>query len=417
LNDSSREGVIASLPPGTFSGLFQAIDGLRNRRAFAAMLGCMVIGVLVAGIFSLLATRLGFVLAFLGGLSMFVASATGISAAGVLLMDQARGVPSRALTDAVVYGLMCIPKFILLALTLFVVAVVVFIALAIVYLVCKIPVLGPILFVVVFPLSVVIAGLTLCGLFLCMFLALPAIWEGAPILRAITQALAIARTRLAECLLMLTVVGVLASAVGFIVFGVLFTGLVPAVTMAASIFGGDALGSMLGTMHSLSDASDEGSYGLAAGIGGMLLWSLTGSLVSLVYLLGLNIVYLRVTEGLDVSATEDALKARLDIAKRQATEFGQRAKDAAERAREQARQSAAAAQASANPANRPVDPAVAESITGPTPAPPPLISDRPAREAPPDSTSPAVAKALTCPHCLSAVARDDVYCGVCGYKL
>ena len=415
MSDSSRKGVIAGLPPGTFPSLLRAVDGLHNLRAFVAMLGCMVIGVLAAGIFSLLATHLGFVFGFLGGLAMLIASATGINAAGVLLMDQARGVPSRGLPDAVSYGLMCIPKFILLSLTLLAVAAVVFVGIAIAYLVCKIPVLGPVLFVVVFPLSVVIAGLTLCGLVFCMFLSLPAIWEDAPILRAITQALAIARSRLVESLLMLVVVGLLASLVGIIAFGVLFTGLVPTVTMAASFFGGESLGSMFGAMNAAGDMRDGGSYGLAAGIGGMLLWALTGTLLSLVYLLGLNIVFLRVTEDLDVDATEDVLKARLEEARRQATDLGQKAREAAERARDQARQSAASAQASGvaamKPPEQPIDPAPS------TPAPPPLIAERPAREAPPESTTPAVAKTLTCPHCLSAVSKEDVYCGVCGVKL
>ena len=411
----SQPGTIGGLSPGAFASLFQAIDGLRNRRALVAMLGCMVVGVLVAGLFTLMAARLGFFMGFLGGLFLFVAAATGINAAGVLLMDQARSVPSRPLTDAVVYGLMCIPKFIALALALLLVAIAVFIVLAIVYLVCKIPVLGPMLFVVAFPLSVVIAGVTLCGLFLCMFLALPAIWEGDTITRAIAQTLAIARSRLVEAILLLAVVGLLAGVVGFIVFSVLFTGLMPAIGLSASVLGGDGLYSMLGMMrHGSTDfgGADGGSggaagYAIAAGIGAGLLWALAGSLVSLVYLLGLNLVYLRVTEGLDVGATEAALKARFDDAKRQAADLGQKARDAAERAREQARQSAAAAAAAVN---KPAPP------TEPLPAPPPPITSG-GRELPPGSTTPAVAKTLTCPQCLSSVGQDDVFCGVCGYRL
>ena len=424
----SNPGAIGGLSPDTFSSLFQAINGLRNRRALFAMLGCMVVGVLIAGLFSLMASRAGFFMAFLGGLAMFIAGATGINAAGVLLMDQARGVPPRPLMDAVVYGLMCIPKFILLALSLLLVAVAVFIVLAIVYVVCKIPVLGPILFVVVFPLSVLISGLTLCGLFLCMFLALPAIWEGATIARAITQTLAIARSRLVESILLLAVVGLLAGVVGFIVFSVLFSGLMPTIGLSASILGSDGLGGMMGVMRHGGDAfggtsglgSDGGGsvgvggagYAIAASIGAGLLWALAGSLVSLVYLLGLNLVYLRVTEGLDVGATEAALKARLDDAKRQAVDLGQKAREAGERARTQARQSAAAAQASVA--------AAAAAVTAPAeppPAPSPHETGMPLREAPTGSTTPAVAKALTCPQCLSAVGKDDMFCGVCGAKL
>ena len=131
---------VGGLSPDAFSSMFQAVNGLRNRRALIAMVGCMFVGVLVFGLCSFMATRMGFLMAFLGGLFLFVASATGVNAAGVLLMDQAKGVPSRGLADAIVYGLMCIPKFILLGLALFAVSLVVFIAIAIVFFVCKIPV-------------------------------------------------------------------------------------------------------------------------------------------------------------------------------------------------------------------------------------------------------------------------------------
>ena len=420
-NGDTSGNTIGGLSPDAFSSLFQSVNGLRNRRALLAMLGCMVIGVLVAGFFSLLAGRLGFVMALLGFAAMFVASATGINAAGVLLKEQARGVPLRPLKDAMVWGLICVPKFIGLALTLFLVAVAVFIVLAIVYFVCKIPVLGPILFVAVFPLSVVISGITLCGLLLCMFLALPAIWEGATITRAITQVLAIARARLVEASVLLAVVGLLAGVVGFIVFSVLFSGLMPAVGMSAAVLGGDGPGALLGAMQQRGEdfggmgggAGPGGSYAIAAGIGAGLLWALAGSLLSLVYLLGLNIVYLRVTEGLDVGATEAALKVRLDDAKRGAAGLGQKAKQVAERARDQARQSAAAVQAAAASAATAVS-----KPPEPPPAPPPQAVAPPTpRSAPHDSTTPAVAKALTCPQCLSAVGRDDMFCGVCGYRL
>lgn len=401
---------IGGLSTDAFSSMFQAISGLRNRRALFAMLGCLFAGILVAGLFSFLAMRMGFFMAFLGGLVLFVASATGVNAAGVLLMDQAKGVPARSLPDAVMYGLLCIPKFILLGLALLLVSLVVFIAIALVYLVCKIPFIGPILFVLVFPLSVVISGLTLCGLFQCLFLALPAIWEGSTITHAIAQALAIVRSRLVESMLLLTVVGFLAMGVGFIVFGVLIAGLIPSTGMMAGILGGDGFGSMMGLLrgfggesgggYSGSRGGGGGGYAIAAGIGGGLLWALSASLVSLVYLLGLNLVYLRVTEGLDVGATEAAMKAGLNETKRRAAELSQKAKEAAERAREQARQSSAAAQAGAatmNPA-----------------APPPAAMAPPAYSAAPSA---AAAVAKPCPKCLAPTSGDDLFCGVCGTRL
>lgn len=399
---------IGGLSTDAFSSMFQAISGLRNRRALFAMLGCLFVGILVAGLFSMLAMRWGFFMAFLGGLVLFIASATGVNAAGVLLMDQAKGVPARSLPDAVVYGMMCIPKFIALGLALLLVSLAVFIVIALVYLVCKIPFLGPILFVVVFPLSVVISGLTLCGLFQCLFLALPAIWEGSTITHAIAQALAIVRSRLVESMLLLTVVGFLAMGVGFIVFGVLITGLIPTTGMMAGILGGDGFASMMGLVRGFggeygdgyggSRGGGGGGYAIAAGIGGGLLWALSASLVSLVYLLGLSLVYLRVTEGLDVGATEAAMKAGLDETRRRAAELSQKAKEAAERARDQARQSAAAAPASA-PSTNPA-------------APPPAAMAPPAYSAPPTAV---VVK--PCPKCLAPTNPDDLFCGVCGTRL
>ena len=406
---ANAAGSIGGLSTDAFSSMFQAISGLRNRRALLAMLGCLFAGILVAGLFSFMAARMGFFFAFLGALTLFVAGATGVNAAGLLLMDQAKGVPARSLRDAVMGGLLCIPKFIALGLALLLVSLVVFVAVALVYLVCKIPFLGPILFVLVFPLSVVVLGLTLCGLFQCLFLALPAIWEGSSIKHAIAKALSIVRSRLVESMLLLTVVGFLALGVGFIVFGVLITGLIPSAGMTAGILGGDALGSVFGMVRGFG--IDQGGYGgelggsgvgyvAAAGIGGGLLWALAASLVSLVYLLGLNLVYLRVTEGLDVGATEAAMQAGFDDAKRRAAELSQKAKDAAERAR----QSAAATQASA---------AADATATSATKAAPPAYSPAPPVNAPPASA----ATTTPCPQCTAPVGPDDLFCGVCGFKL
>ena len=161
-------------------------------------------------------------------------------------------------------------------------------------------------------------------------------------------------------------------------------------------------------MRGRGDFAMEGGYGgssisgagyaVAAGVGGGLLWALAWSLLSLVNLLGLNLVYLRVTEGLDSGAAEAALQAGLDEAKRQAAELGQKAKDAADRAREQAKQAAApkAADVPAPPitpaATPPAAPAAASVPT------PPIVS-------------------LTCPQCHAAVGHDDGFCGTCGHKL
>ena len=399
-------GRVGGLSPDAISSLFQAIGGLRNRRALLAMATCLIAAVLIGGLSAFALGRTGGFGALLTMLVVLVAVYTGINAAGMLLMDQARGVPLRGLVDALVYGLLCIPKVIVLGIAFFLVALAVFIVLAIVFFVCKIPALGPVLFTVVFPAAVVIAGITVSGLALCMFLALPAIWEGATITRAIAQSLAIVRSRLVETFVLMVIVGFLSFFVGLIVFGVLFSGLFPTLGLSASILGGGGgsmeygggmrggmggMGPLGGLMGMMSGGG--GAYAVAGGIGGGVLWAIAATLVSQVWLLGLNLVYLRVSEGLDAKATEDALAHGLAEARRKSAEMAQKAKEAAERAREQARQHAAAAT---------------------TPAAPPMAAP-PVAAAP--IAPPMAPMAMACPKCRAAITTDDLFCGACGHRL
>jgi hypothetical protein len=333
---------------------------------------------------------LGGVGALLGGLVSMVVIWTGVNAAGVLLMDQAKGVPPRGIVDALVYGLMCIPKVFALGLVFFAVALAVFIVIALIYVVCKIPVLGPLLYTVAFPLSVVVAGVTIFGLFVCMFLALPAIWEGAGIMSAVAQSLAIARQRIVETLLMMAFVWLLSFIVGMIVFGVLGMGMIPSVSMSAWILGagGGGLGGLMGAMQGYGGG---GGHAIAGSIGSGVLFAIAATLVSQVYLLGQNIVYLRVSEGLDASATRQALQQKIDEARKRAADMGQKAREAAERAREQGRQSAAP----------PVAPAG------------PLDSTLPSAH----MAAPPAPAALACPACHATVTPEDVFCQSCGHRL
>ncbi|MBV9891645.1 MAG: hypothetical protein JO090_12260 [Rhizobacter sp.] len=463
----------AGLPGQAFSNLLQAVGGLRNRRAVVAMLGCTFVGVLVAGLLLVMTPMLAFLAGLLAAIVWFVAIATGINAAGLLQMDHARGISPRSTADALVYGLMCIPKLIVLALAFLAVEIAVFVVIAILLLICKIPLLGPVLFTVVFPASVVVAGLTIVGLFICLVLSLPAIWQGASISRALAQTLAIVRGRLVEAVLLLVLVGFIGLAVGLIVFGVFFAGLIPTVGMSYLIVGLGGLG--VESITAMSQGGD--AHAIAGLVGGELLWAVAASLVSQVYLLGLSIVYLRVTEGLDVASAEESLRATLDDAKRRTSELGEKARQATQRGDGPAGAAAAAGaagaaasaappayapppafaaarsrtfegDASASPALHlgeqtvlpaavrasdpdialPFDdlPGVTEPTTGVqsdwTPLPPPAPPAAPpaAGAVPPAAQLPPAAPlppTTTCPQCLSTVAPEDAFCGVCGYRL
>ena len=452
------------------TSLFGAINGLRNRRALIAMMACLVGGVVVF----VLLSAMGAFMSFIGALIYMVAAFTGINAAGLLHMDDARGISPRSTVDALVYGLMCIPKLIALAILLFLVELAVFLVIAILLFICKIPFLGPVLFAVVFPVSVVVAGITVLGLFLCMLLSLPAIWQGASIMRALSQTLAIARSRIVEAILLLAVIWLLAGIVAVIVFGVLFSGLIPTGALSASILNLGGIGSMMGGMGGMgmggmgSMGGGGVGHGIAAGLGVAVLFAIAGSLVAQVYLLGLCLVYLRVTEGLDLSATEAALRQKLEEARSRAGDLGEKARAAANRATAPsppaatqpppydppapvqppsypAGMAAGAAFAAAPPPppppayappayapptyvppSQPPVPAAStdidlsfDDVPPPTtvpPSPAPPAYSPPAYVAPP-AAAPAAPAASTCPQCLSAVTSDDVFCGVCGYRL
>ena len=330
-SDPAPAALPAGISASAFSSLFQAVNGLRNRAALGALVGCTVVGVLVAGLLMAMSGALGFLAGLLALAVFVVAIGTGVNAAGLLHMDSARGVAPRSMVDALVYGLMCIPKLIVLGLALVAVEIAVFIVLAIVLFICKIPFLGPLLFTVVFPVSVVIAGITVCGLFLCLVLSLPAIWQGATITRALAQTLTIARTRLIEAVLLLVFVAFLSFAIAMVVFGVLGVGLGPTLGLSASIVGGgmEGMGSVMGLMQ--GGGCGGGGQVIAGFIGSAVLWAVATSLVNQVSLLGLCLVYLRVTEGLDPAAAEAALHGGLAEARRRAAGLGEKARAATNR--------------------------------------------------------------------------------------
>ena len=471
-SDIATEVAPAGLSGQAFSSLFQAVAGLRNRRALLAMLGCMFVGVIVGGLLVAMTGTLGMFAGLLATLVWVVAIGTGVNAAGLLQMDHARGISPRSTADALVYGLMCIPKLVVLGLIFVAVEIAVSVVVAVLLFLCKIPFLGPLLFVVVFPVSVVVAGVTLVGLFLCMVLSLPAIWQGASITRALAQTFAIVRSRLLEAVLLLIFVGFLSFAVAAIIFGVLGFGLMPTLAMSMSIVGFGSFG--MESMMAMSQGGAGAGHAIAGAIGGALLWAVAASLVGQVYLLGLSLVYLRVTEGLDLTASEEALRATFDDARRRTAELGEKARQVAQRDAARtgeatdAATGAAAGAAAATTASAPVynpppayspppefrsttaaafssgdepttmaptqhdtptggpdielpfeepargAPAVPSYAAPPAWTPPPAVAAPSIAPLPPAAPLPAP---TTCAQCLSPVAPEDVFCGVCGYRL
>lgn len=386
--------------------MFQAVAGLRNLRAAAAMLSCFTLSVVVAGLIWMLFGR-GLGAASLGVLAAAFLIASGIHAGGLLLMDQAKQAPLRSLTEAIVQGMWCVPRSIVLVLGLTLAVVAVYLLMALLFFVCKMPGLGPLLYAVVFPVSVVLAGLTFTGLFMGMMIALAAMWDGATVASAFGKAFVVLRTRLIETVLLSFVVLLLAGFVFSFVGGVLMTGFLPAVGMSATMLGAaPQMFSSMGAAMMGMGGGGLGGYALAGSFGGGLLFALTMTLVFQVWLLGINLVFLKVTQGLDASQTEAALQSGLAQVRRKAAEMGSMARQAAENTRAQAAQAMEKAK-TASPAAKAV--AVAPAL-----ASAPVPTDAPASPADKGQSPPS---AHTCPACAADIAAEDAFCGACGQRL
>lgn len=405
-SDEANRYARKAISADALSSLFQAIAGLRNLRAATAMLTCFALSVLIPGLLWVVFGK-GAVAAALGVLTAAFLIASGMHAGGLLLMDQARQVPMRSITDAIILGMWCVPKFIVLCIALVLAAVVVYVFLALLFFICKMPWLGPILYAFVFPLSVVVAGLTFTALTMGSMIALAAIWDGATVGEAFVKALAVLRARLVETVLMSFVVAVLAGFVFFLVGGVLFSGFLPAVGLSASVVGAspNMFASIGDSLMGMGGRGAGSGYLMASGLGSGLLFALTMTLVFQVWLLGINMMYLRVTNGLDASATERALQSGLAEARRRAADIGNKAKEAAEKARAQAAQAVERSRAAQV---APVRGDTSLEATAGSDATPGAVSadDRPGPSATP-----------VCPACSTVVSPDDYFCGACGHRL
>ncbi|HSV50466.1 MAG TPA: zinc ribbon domain-containing protein [Burkholderiaceae bacterium] len=379
--------------------LLDSIDAIRNWRAVLLLLATLVATALVIALGGLL-TSVSWIFLVLFALLGYAVLFYGANAAGMMIMDEAKGYASRPAMAAVMASLATSHRLILVFLLLGLVYLAGFLALAVVLFICKIPFLGPVLYAVVFPVSVVIAGIAVFALPTVVFpLSAPSIWSGATTMQCISQLLAIARKRLLLVLLLMIAVAFIAGIVGFLIGAILFSGVAVTTLASVPILGGGAgMGSLMGMAGGGLDGMGAGMGGMggfaghaaAAAIGGGILFAVAFTLPGMVYLRGACTVYLRALDGLDLAAEQAVVDEKI----------------AAARAR--AREVQAQAQASAQQyANRP-------AAGGPPPvAPMAAVITAPAYALP---VQPAAA-VLACPNCKVAILPTDAFCGECGYKL
>jgi hypothetical protein len=366
--------------------ILDAADGLYDGKSLRlAIVGLLIYGAIMMGSGALLRTSTTFaaIVAFIAFLWLIAV----FNAVGLQSMLMAKQHERLNFIEAYVGGLIMTPKFIVLLIVIVLAFIGLLLATALVYAVCKIPGIGPVLYTVVWPISVLLLGVATFGLFyIALPLCGPALWDGRGITGAMGQLIGIARVRAVMVIVLFVLLGLLMSIVaGFVAF-VLASGITVSTTLVASVLGSAGssvnplgiLTSMASFFMSAYSGSGDG-YGIAMAVGGIALVAVSGGAVSLVFLRGICLIYLQTSSGLETSEEAAQIAGAVNSTKERFSTVA-------------AKVQKSVADASAKTASGPISPTSAPTSK-------------------PEST------AALCPKCGSNVGFDDMFCESCGYKL
>lgn len=360
---------------GRSSSLLDALDAVSKWQPSVLLSSTALLSIILAALFgavtAFFAQKSG-VLAGVTGLIGFVLVASvaliGLNATGIWLSDEVWGRKQRTLTDAVIASAFSVHRLLAVIVIEFLLFLVFMIALTLVFFICKIPGIGPVLYAVAMPLGVIASGVVLFGLiYIAIPLASPAIWNGTPIMRTILMLQAVARTRMLKAIIMMFLLGLMTMMVIGFVWAVLAIGAVVVASLSAIVLGVSG-GGMMGIASMVMSGEGSG-YAYAMGFGAAILLLIGANPGMLIALKGASIIYRDVSDGLSLDEAERAVNHRMADMK--------------------ARAEAARAQA------------MAHTQTGAAQAP----------------ATPPATSAMHCPSCQTPITTDDVFCGNCGHKL
>jgi hypothetical protein len=292
---------------GALERVLGALDAPQNGAALYALLTAFSgAGLLLAMAESALAREDATWGAIWAGLALAVAF-FGVNATGLLLMDQARGQPPREVPDAFRDALLCGHRVLLCAvLALGGIAAVGALLLALLWL-ARLPGIGPPLFGLLVPLGVLLSGaMALAVLVLVGPLTGPSVWSGQGIRSTLRMLWQQFRHGLVEsATLMLMVLALTAAVTGVISFVVVTGGRVmallsvwwvgievPPQQLMAGLFGYG-----LRSLGAAGAPVAASPLGMAALVGGGVVFALALVLPTLVYLRGCCAVYLAIHDA------------------------------------------------------------------------------------------------------------------------
>lgn len=372
---------------GNSLGLLRALEAISNRKAFLSLLAGAVVGTVLFSVAIAMGSKLAFsgnagigsVIGFLGGLTGILVMLAGFSATGIHLTLHFRNSSGLSLMEGFMAALLTLPKFIAVFILLGLIYLGVTLVILLVFLLCKIPVLGPLLYVIALPVSALIMGMLAYAAVFMAPLVGPAIWSGERVLGAIAMLWAILRQRLLAVIIKALLLGILTGIVGGLVMGAVAFGLFNAGLLSAAVIGvigNDPMG-MLGMLGMLSQGEVHGSGHMVAGAIGSIVLIASASVLPLLVVIGGNcIIYIEVADGLSTGEIEGQVLNKYRDAKAKAMETAARLKEAGDSARDKLNQGGN-----------------------------------------PDASSPRASASAECPKCHGPAGSDDVFCGNCGNRL
>ena len=356
--------------------LLESLEAIKNFRAYITVALSGLASFMVLSMFMFFAAKLGMngnssmatITGIIGALAAAVIFLTGLSATGVLLMDQAKGNEIRSIGSALFAGLITLPSMVGLLLLFGLVVVAVFIVLAIILFACKIPGIGPLLYAFVFPVSVVLMGaLFFAYVNVIVPLSMPAIWDGNGVMQVVAKLFLLARTDLLPVIifqiLLLLIVGLTAA----VTFGISAYGLFTVTPLSMMILpsgGASQLTSAFAGMMMGGGLGGGDGYLIASGFGGAIIFMVASAVPMLTLIMGNCIIYLNFVRHQETAQFEATMRNKM-------SEFKEKAADARSQLAQQT----------------PV-------LKQPTP----------------------LAKTPSCLKCNQPVADDEMFCGNCGAR-
>ena len=178
-------------------------------------------------------------------------------------MDEASGASSRSFTDALLAGLFALGKAIVVMILAGLAFIGIVLAVALLLWICKIPVIGPVLFFIVFPLSAVTIGVLFVAFaFVLAPIASAAIWSGESIGTALARVAMVIRKRLVGVVVRACVLFVLLIVTAMVLWWIALSGTLTAGSLSLGIVGVDPNLSSLTSMFGGGFESEIGrGYG------------------------------------------------------------------------------------------------------------------------------------------------------------